>query len=155
MQGAVRREKHDGSPRRLVEHRLLNPSERRLVARRHAQRGPTGIVGRDGALVPGALFTRKCSAHKVGPPVAELVMRKRTAHGGTQATTLLAHILELGGPHEHVGQDMGELLRLGAQRGLGKIMCEQVDETLARRAGHIGALRLVTQATGAGAHRAL
>ena len=95
-----------------MEHRLLNPGERRLVARRHTQRGPAGIVGRDGALVPGALLTRQRGAHKVCLPVAELVMRKRTAHGGAQATALLAHALELGSPHEHVGQDMGELLRL-------------------------------------------
>ena len=82
MQGAVRREKHSDSPRHLVEHRLLNPGERRLVARRHTQSGPAGIVRRDGALVPGAFLTRKHGAHEICLPVAELVMRKRTAHGG-------------------------------------------------------------------------
>ena len=155
MQGAVRRKKHGHAAFCLAKHRLLNPGERRLVARGHAQRGPTGVVRRDGALVPSALLARKCGAHEVGTPVTELVVRERAAHGGTQAAALLAHVLELGGPHEHVGQDMGELLRLRAQRDLGEVMRKQVDEALARRAGHVGTLELATQAAGAGAHGTL
>ena len=138
-----------------MEERLLDPREDGLVARGHAQGRPTGVARIHDALVPGALLLGQHGAHELGLPVGELVVGKGRPRRRPHAAALLRAVLELRGAHEHVGQDVRELLHLRAQRDLGELARELVGHALAARAGHVGALQGVAERAGAGAHRRL